>query len=126
MNWLELVSLGKTENSDEHLCGDEHGVRKFRTALWRREDTHKPGRDPLKIRLPVDLQKGNVMTISPNVDIEETPEEKKVQDGAAQRRWCDSLVKGHDRRMGCPRCSSGIGIHNAECVDESKHQAKGR
>ena len=31
MNWLELVWLGKTEDSDEHLCGNEHGVRKFRT-----------------------------------------------------------------------------------------------
>ena len=25
VNWLELVWLGKTENTEEHLCGDEHG-----------------------------------------------------------------------------------------------------
>ena len=45
---LELVWLEKTEDSDEHLCGDEQGVRKFRTimrqpetARWRREDVDK-------------------------------------------------------------------------------------
>ena len=31
MNWLELVWLGKTENTEERSCGDEHGARKFRT-----------------------------------------------------------------------------------------------
>ena len=25
VNWLELVWLGKTENTEEHLCGGEHG-----------------------------------------------------------------------------------------------------
>ena len=29
VNWLGLVWLGNTEHSDEHLCGDEDGVRKF-------------------------------------------------------------------------------------------------
>ena len=48
VNWLELVWLDKTESSDEHLCGDEHLVRKFRTirrqletARWRGEDVDK-------------------------------------------------------------------------------------
>ena len=48
VNWQELVWLGKTENTEEHLCGDEHGVRKFRTirrqpeaARWRREYVDK-------------------------------------------------------------------------------------
>ena len=59
VNWLELVWLGKTENTEEHLGGDEHGVRKFWTirrqpesARWRREyvdkltgDPFNPGRD---------------------------------------------------------------------------------
>ena len=27
----------------------------------------------------------------------------------------EALVNEHGRTMGCPRCSSGIGIHNAEC-----------
>ena len=36
-NWLELVRLGKTENSDEHLCGDDHGARAFRTVRRQRE-----------------------------------------------------------------------------------------
>ena len=31
VNGLELFWLGKTENTEEHLCGDEHGVRQFRT-----------------------------------------------------------------------------------------------
>ena len=45
VNWLEHVWLGKRENSDEHLCVDEHGVRNFRTfgrqpetARFRRTD----------------------------------------------------------------------------------------
>ena len=33
VNWLELVWLGTTENTEEHLCGDEHGVRKFRSSV---------------------------------------------------------------------------------------------
>ena len=48
VNWLELVWLGKTENTEEHLCGNEHGVRKFRTirrqpesARWRRESSRE-------------------------------------------------------------------------------------
>ena len=31
VNWLEHVWLGKTEFTEEHLSGDEHAVRKFRT-----------------------------------------------------------------------------------------------
>ena len=53
MNWMELVWLGKTENTEEHLCGDEHGVRKSRTnrrqpesARWRREFVDKLTGDP--------------------------------------------------------------------------------
>ena len=36
---------------------------------------------------------------------------------ATQKRWfvTEALVNEHGRTMGCPRCSSGIGIHNAEC-----------
>ena len=36
---------------------------------------------------------------------------------ATQKRWyvTEDLVNEHGRTMGCPRCSSGIGIHNAEC-----------
>ena len=48
MNWLELVWLGKTENTEEHLCSDKYGVRKFGTirrqpesARWRREFVDK-------------------------------------------------------------------------------------
>ena len=82
VNWLELVWLGKTENTEEHLCGDEHGVRKFRTirrqpesARWRREYVDKLSGDPF-----------NYVT--------------------------EALVNEHGRTMGCPRCTSGIGIHN--------------
>ena len=34
---LELVWFGKTENTEEHLCGDDHGVRKFRTIRRQSE-----------------------------------------------------------------------------------------
>ena len=44
VNWLQLVWWGKMENTEGHLCGDEHGVRKFGTirrqpesARWKRE-----------------------------------------------------------------------------------------
>ena len=74
MNWLELVWLDKTENTEEHLCGDEHGVRKFRTIRrqpesdrWRRELVDRLTGEPFKRKpksateidsgkLPVDLQ----------------------------------------------------------------------
>ena len=48
VNWLELVWLGKTESTEEHMCGDERVVRKFQTirrqpesARWRREHVDK-------------------------------------------------------------------------------------
>ena len=57
VNWPVLVWLGKRENSDEHLYGDEHGVRKFRTirrqpesARWRREDVEKLMNDPFNAK----------------------------------------------------------------------------
>ena len=31
VNWLELVWLGKTDNTEKHLCDDEHGVRELHT-----------------------------------------------------------------------------------------------
>ena len=37
VNWLAIVWLGKTENTEEHLCGDEHGVRKFPTIRQQPE-----------------------------------------------------------------------------------------
>ena len=53
MNWQQLVWLGKTENAEERLCGDENGVRKFPTfrrqpesARWRRECVDKLTGDP--------------------------------------------------------------------------------
>ena len=36
VKWLELVWLGRTECTEEHLCGDEHG-RQPESARWRRE-----------------------------------------------------------------------------------------
>ena len=87
VNWLEMVWLGKTENTEEHLCGDEHGVRKFRTvrrqpesARWRRKYVDKLSGDPFNPKpktsmavgpgeLPVDLQWG--ARASPNVNVDE-------------------------------------------------------
>ena len=133
VNWLELVWLGKTENTEEHLCGDEHRVRKFRTirrqpesARWRREYVDKLSGDPFNPKpktsmavgpgeLPVDLQWSARAT--PNVNVVEAPGDRAPKSAASQKRWyvTEALVNEHGRTMGCPRCSSGIGIHNAEC-----------
>ena len=133
MNWLELVWLGKTENTEEHLCGDEHGVRKFRairrqpeSARWRREYVDKLSGDPFNPKpktsmavgpgeLPVDLQWGT--RASPNVNVDEAPRDRAPEPAATQMRWyvTEALVKERGHTMGCPHGSSGIGIHNAEC-----------
>ena len=123
VNWLELVWLGKTENTEEHLCGDEHGVRLFWTirrqpesARWRREYVVKLSGDPFSPKpktsmavglgeLPVDLQWGT--RASPNVNVYEAPGDRAPEPAATQKRWYVTMC--------CPRCSSGIGIHNAEC-----------
>ena len=126
---LELVWLGKTENSDEHLCGDEHGVRKFRTirrqletARWRREDVDKLVGEPFNPKPKISIAAGgatfgppdvHATTIDQNVNHEEAPEE---QDAASQKYWyvTEGLLGEHGRTMGCPRCSGGLGTHNAE------------
>ena len=133
VNWLELVWLGKTEITKEHLCGDEHGVRKFQTirrqpesARWRREYVDKLSGDPFNPKpktsmavgpgeLPVDLQWST--RASPKVNVDEAPGDRAQEPAATQKRWyvTEALVNEHGRTMGCPRCSSGIGIHNAEC-----------
>ena len=48
VKWLELVWLGKSENTEEHKCGDEHGVRELQTikrqpesVRWRKEFVDK-------------------------------------------------------------------------------------
>ena len=81
--------LGKmeTENSDEDLCGDEHGVRKFRrgrtlTSLWATLFIAAAGVQP-----PLDLQVGHPTTIDQNVNPEEASQEK-VQVAATQKSWC--------------------------------------
>ena len=53
----------------------------------------------------------------PNINIDEAPREEVLEPVAAPNRWfvTEALVNEHGRRMGCPRCSSGIGIHDAEC-----------
>ena len=111
VNWLELVWLGKTENTEEHLCGDEHGVRKFRTirrqpesARWRREYVDKLSGDPFNPKpktsmavgpgeLPVDLQWST--RASPNVNVDEAPGDRAPEPAATQQRWyvTEALVK---------------------------------
>ena len=103
VNWLELVWLGKTENTEEHLCGDEHGVRKFQTirrqpesARWRREYVDKLSGDPFNPKpktsmavgpgeLPVDLQWGT--RASPNINVDEAPGDRAPKPAATQKRW---------------------------------------
>ena len=136
VNWLELVWLGKTESTQKHLCGDEHGVRKFRTnrrqhesARWRRELVDRLTGEPFNPKphsatvmdggkLPVDLQWSE--RYSPNVNIDEAPKDEVPEvpgPAATQKRWyvTEALVNEYGRTMGCPRCSSGIDIHNARC-----------
>ena len=108
-------------------------MRKFRTirrqpesARWRREYVDKLSGDPFNPKpktsmavgpgeLPVALQW--CTRTSPNVNVDEAPGDRAPEPAATQRRWyvTEALVKEHGRTMGCPRCSSGIGIHNAEC-----------
>ena len=66
-------------------------------------------------KLPVDLQWSE--RASPKVNTDESPKDKVPGPAVAQKRWyvTEALVDEHGRTMGCPRCSSGIGIHNAEC-----------
>ena len=89
VKWLELVWLGKTENTEEHLFGDKHGVRKFWTirrqpesAKWRREYVDNLTGDPFTPQpksstamgrgdLPVDRKWGT--RASPNTNIDEAP-----------------------------------------------------
>ena len=45
------------------------------------------------------------------------PKDKVPGPAVAEMRWyvTEALVDEHGRTLGCPRCSGGIGIHNAEC-----------
>ena len=108
-------------------------MRKFRTirrqpesARWRREYIDKLSGDPFNPKpktsmavgpgeLPFDLQWST--RASPNVNVDEAPADRAPEPSATQKRWyvTEALVNEHGRTMGCPRCSSGIGIHNAEC-----------
>ena len=119
----------------EHLCGDEHVVRKFRTirrqpgsARWRREYVDKLMGDPFNPEpksstamgsgdLPVDPEWGT--RASPNVNIDEALGDEVLEPAATKKRWyvTEALVREHGRTMGCPRCSSGIGMHNAPWTD---------
>ena len=123
VNWLELVWVGKTDSSDEHLCGDEHGVRKFRairrqpeSARWRREmcdkligdpwepkPKPKPGAEP-----PLDLVLSKQSQVEPVLQVGagvEVPPEVPAP-AADHRRWyvTEALVQEHGRTLGCPRC----------------------
>ena len=66
-------------------------------------------------KLPVDLQWSE--RVSPNVNVDEAPKEEVPEPVATQKRLnvSEALVNEHGRTIDCPRCSSGIGIHNAEC-----------
>ena len=64
---------------------------------------------------PVDLQWSE--RVSPNVNVDEAPKDEVPEPAATQKRWfvTEASVNEYGRTMGCPRCSSGIGAHNAEC-----------
>ena len=131
VNWLELVWLDKTE---KHRRAHLRRGRKLRTigrkpepARWRREYADKLTGDLFNNKpksgtamgsgnLPVDLQWST--RARPNVNIDEAP-------GTSGRtkalvRDAKALVREHGRTRDCPRCSSGIGTHNAECRGRSE------
>ena len=111
MNWLELVWLGKTENTEEHQCGDELGVREFQTikrqsepARWRKEFVDKLTVEPFNPKpksatvfdsgkLPFDLQWSE--RASPKVNIDESPKDKRSLKSAGMRPklWLMSTVE---------------------------------
>ena len=97
-------------------------VRKFRTIRCVDKLTSDPFNPKPKSAtaigsgdLPVDLQWG--ARANPNVNIDEALRDEVREPVATQQRSCvtEALVNEHGRTVGCPRCSSGIGIHNAEC-----------
>ena len=49
---------------------------------------------------------------SQNVNVDEAPGDRGARTSGHTKAL---LVNEHGRTMGSPRCSSGIGIHNAEC-----------
>ena len=114
VNWLELVWLGKTENTEEYLYGDEHGVRKFWTIRRQPESARrgyvdKLAGDPFNPKPKTSMAVGRgELTCNGACETRYEVTEKRwyVTEGSGQ---------GHGRTMGCPRCSSGIGMHNAEC-----------
>ena len=87
VKWLELVWFGKSENTEEHQCGDEQGVREFQTikrqpesVRWRKEFVDKLTVEPFNPKpksaavfdsgkLPVDLRWSE--QASPKVNINE-------------------------------------------------------
>ena len=104
VNWLELVSVGKTENTEEHLCGDEHGVRKFRTirrqpdsARWRSEFVDKLTGDPFNPKpkratvigsslATCQLTCNGASEPAPNVNVDEAPGDEVPEPEATQKR----------------------------------------
>ena len=133
VNWLELVWLGKTEKHGRALVRrrawgaqvPDHQTT-AESARWRREYVEKLSGDPFNPKPktsmavglgepPVDLQWGTRASL--NVIVDEPPGDRAPEPAATHKRWyvTEALVNEHGRTMGCPRCSSGIGIHNAEC-----------
>ena len=130
-----LLRQVRSELAGAGLVGKDrkHGRALVRTmkrqpesARWRREYVDKLSGDPFNPKpknsmaagpgeLPVDLQWGT--RASPNVNVDEAPGDRAPEPAATQKRWyvTEALVNEHGRTMGCPRCSSGIGIYNAEC-----------
>ena len=116
-----LVGKERKTRKSTYLCCDEHGVRKFRTirrqpesARWRREYVDKPPGDPFnpkpKTSMAVGREQARTSMLTRHPETAPEP-------AATQKRWyvTEALVNELGRTMGCPRCSSGIGIHNAEC-----------
>ena len=66
-------------------------------------------------KLPVDLQWRE--RASPNVTVDKAPKDEVPEPVATEKRLyvTKALVKEQGKTMGRPRCSSGIGLHNAEC-----------
>ena len=119
VNWLELVWLGaRRKNTEEHLCGDEHGVRKFRTirqqpesARWRRVLVDRLTGEPFNPKPKSGTRVANYQLTcngasedSPNVNVDEAPKDEVPEPAVTQKRWyvTEALVNEHRSNNGLP------------------------
>ena len=131
-NRLELVWLA-TENTEELLCDDEHGVcepktikRQPESARWRQELVDKLfiGYSNLKPKSATVVDSSKQLEVlrwservSLKVNIDEAPKDKVPEPAITQKRWHmnETLIEEYDRAMSCQHCLNRVGVYNGEC-----------